>query len=202
MRWTGVAAVVVLWSTQTVAVARSGFDLLGARPLSELVNRPGGAWPFSVGLISSAVLFLVFLVYLRRTYPVGRAFTAVMAVGMAGQLIAGILPIGGEGVVSRVHVTSALVLGASIPVLMWRFAADQPTGAWRTRCYGLFWLEAMACAVGIVLSRRHVAPLAEILPALAFHLWVFVVTIAAAPARADAPVQDSTVSRVARMSSP
>lgn len=202
MRWTGVAAVLVLWSTQALAVSRSGFDLLGERPLSELVNRPGGEWLFPLGLVAAAVLFLVFLGYLRQAYPVGAAFTIAMAVGMVGQLIAGILPIGGDGWVSRTHVISALVLGASIPVLMWRFAADQPPGAWRARCYRLFWLEALACAAGIVLSHRHVAPLAEILPALAFHLWVFVVTLAAPLTVDDRQAQVSTVSSVARMSSP
>lgn len=99
-----------------------------------------------------------------------------MLVGMASQLIAGVVPIGGTGTASRIHVAAALTLGASIPVLMWRFAADQPSGAWRRWCYGLFWLEAAACAVGITLSRNQVAPLAEILPALAFHVWVATVT--------------------------
>lgn len=202
MRWTGVAAVLVLWSTQALAVSRTAFDLVGERPLSDLVNRPGGEWLFPIGLVVAAVLFLVFLGYIRTTYLVGAAFTIAMAVGMTGQLVAGILPIGGDGWVGRTHVISALVLGASIPVLMWRFAADQPPGPWRTRCYRLFWLEALACAIGIVLSRRHVAPLAEILPALAFHLWVFVVTLAAAGPAAQTAGQASTVSRVARMSSP
>lgn len=74
---------------------------------------------------------------------------------------------------------AALTLGASIPVLMWRFAADQPPGAWRRWCYRLFWLEAAACVAGIMLSRNQVAPLAEILPALAFHAWVALVTFGA-----------------------
>lgn len=203
MRWTGVAAVAVLWTTQLLAIALGSFDLAGERPLSELANRSSG-WLFSVGLVVAAVLFLVFLAYLRSVYPVGRAFTLAMAVGMTGQLVAGVLPIGGDGWVSRTHVTSALILGVSIPVLMGCFAADQPPGRWRRRCWRLFGLEATACVLGVALSRAHVAPLAEILPALAFHLWVVVVTVAApVPGDGDGSgAQASTVSRMARMSSP
>ncbi len=206
MRWTGVAAVAVLWSTQALAIVVTGFDLVGPRPLSELANRPSGALLFSAGLVVAAVLFLAFLGFLRQAYPVGRAFAAAMAIGMVGQTVAGILPIGGDGWVSRVHVISALVLGASIPVLMGCFAADQAPGAWRVRCWQLFGLEAAACGVGIVLSQAHIAPVAEILPATAFHLWVVVVTLAAPPPQprpaGGAADQPSTVSRVARMSSP
>ena len=175
-RWTGVAAVVVLWSTQTALVVAGGFDLVGDRPLSDLALGADGRFVFGAGLVVAAVLFVTFLTWLRRRYPVGLACSAAMVVGMAGQLVAGVVPIGGAGTSNRVHVTAALILGASIPVLLWRFAADQPAGAWRRRCYGLFWLEAAACVAGIALSQQHVAPLAEILPAMAFHLWVGVVT--------------------------
>ena len=175
-RWTGIVAVAVLWSTQSVLVVTGGFDLLGERPLSDLALRADGGFVFGWGLVVAAILFVTFLTWLRRAYPAGVAFSVAMLVGMAGQFIAGVVPIGGEGTAGRVHVTAALVLGASIPVLMWRFAADQPPGAWRRRCYALFWLELAACVVGVALSRNRMAPLAEILPAMAFHLWVAVVT--------------------------
>lgn len=199
----------MLWATQLLAISFAGFDLTGDEPLSELANTATG-WLFSVGLAGAAVLFLVFVGYLRRAFPVGMGFSVAMTVGMVGQLIAGLLPIGGGGWVSEVHVMSALILGASIPVLMWRFAADQPAGTLRRRFYGLFWLEAAACAAGIVLSRRHIAPVAEILPAMAFHLWVVVATVAApqrarpheAPGEDRARMQPQMVSRAARMSSP
>lgn len=175
-RWTGVAAVAVLWSTQALLVAATRFDLLGERPLSYLALEDDVGVLFGAGLTVAAVLFVVFLGHLRHRYPVGVAFSAAMLVAMAGQFVAGVVPIGGDGTAGRVHVIAALILGASIPVLMWRFAADQPPGAWRRRGYALFWFEAAACAVGITLSQNHVAPLAEILPALAFHAWVAVVT--------------------------
>jgi hypothetical membrane protein len=177
LRWSGALAVGVLWSTQLVLIAAAGFDLVGDRPLSDLALAPDVGFLFGGGLVVSAVLFAAFQAYLRHRYRLGAAFSVVMLVGMAGQLIAGVIPIGGAGPASRVHVTAALVLGASIPVLMWRFAADQASGAWRRWCYGLFWLEVAACAAGVSLSRIHVAPVAEILPALVFHAWVATTTL-------------------------
>ena len=79
-----------------------------------------------------------------------------------------------------------MLLGISLPVLMWRFAAGQPRGRWRTTAYRLFWLEAAACVVGVLASRAGLATLAEILPAVAFHLWIAMVTASSAgrsPAR-------------------
>lgn len=175
-KWAGIAAVAVLWSTQAVLIVALDFDLVGDRPLSYLALEGDIRFLFGLGLMVSAVLFVTFLNYLRCQYLLGVVFSVTMLVGMGGQFVAGVVPIGGTGTASRVHVTAALILGASIPILMWRFAADQPPGVWRRWCYGLFWLEAGACVTGVTLSRNQVAPLAEILPALAFHAWVAVVT--------------------------
>lgn len=166
-----------LWSTQLALVVTVDFDLVGDRPLSYLALEDAVGFLFGTGLAVSATLFVAFQRHLRRRYRLGAAFSVAMLVGMAGQLVAGVLPIGGTGPASRVHVAAALILGASIPLLMWQFAADQPAGPWRRRCYRLFWLEVAACAAGIALSRNQVAPLAEILPALAFHVWVATVTL-------------------------
>lgn len=180
-RWTGIAAVATLWSTQLALIAATRFDLIGERPLSYLALESDIGFLFGGGLVVSAVLFVAFEWHLRHRYRAGATFSVVMLVGMVGQFIAGVIPIGGMGTASRVHVVSALTLGASIPVLMWRFAAGQPPSAWRRWCYGLFWAEAATCVAGITLSRLHVAPLAEILPALAFHTWVAMVTFGPAP---------------------
>ncbi len=186
-----------LWSTQVVLISAVGFDLVGERPLSYLALEDDIGSLFGVGLAVSAVLFVAFQGHLRHRYRLGVTFSVAMLVGMAGQFVAGVVPIGGTGPASRVHVAAALTLGASIPVLMWRFAADQPSGAWRRWCYGLFWLEAAACAAGIALSRSQVAPLAEVLPALAFHLWVAAVTFGPGPGPGDASC--SAASPYARM---
>ena len=178
LRYTGVAAVVTLWTTLLAATAATAFDLFGERPLSHLGGQPGGAVLFTVGLVASALLLTAFHHHVRTRYPAAPGFSLVMLAGMCGQVVAALVPIGGDPAAHRIHTTSALVLGASLPLLMWRFAAGQSPGPWRRFTYRLFFAEAVACAVGIYLSSRMVAPVAEILPATVFHAWVIVLTFA------------------------
>ena len=184
-RYAGVAAVAVLWASVGAATLRTGFPLLGDRPLSWLAEDPAGAGLFSAGLVVGAVLLVVFALDVRARYPVAAGFTPAMVGGMACQVTAGLVSIGGGLAANRVHTAAALALGISLPVLMWRFAAGQPPSRWRRVAYGLFWAEAAACAVGVVLSRRSVAPLAEMIPAAAFHLWIAVVTLSVSSRRAE-----------------
>ena len=106
----------------------------------------------------TALLLVAFHQWVRSVFPVTRGFSVAMLVGLAGQLVAAAVPIGGNGPAHRIHTTFALVLGVSLPVLMWRFAAAQPAGTWRRLAYRLFWLEAAACAVGLYLSARESPP--------------------------------------------
>lgn len=192
-QYAGIAAVATVWGTLLSATVRTGFDLLGPDPLSYLGTQDRSAALFTIGLAVPAGLLTVFHHEVRRRLPTGWGFSTAMLVGLAGQVVAAFVPIGGDAGAHRVHTTSALVLGASLPVLMWRFAAAQPAGCWRRLCYGLFWAEALVCAAGLYLSSRGVAPLAEILPGAAFHVWVLAVTSAllmADPGRSGpAPVQ-------------
>jgi hypothetical protein len=180
LRETGLAAVAVLWTTLAAGSLLAGFDLLGERPLSDLGTEPPSALLFSAGLAGAALLLVGFHRHVRDRFPVSPTFSVAMLVGMTGQLVAAVVPIGGHGLAHRVHTTSALVLGASLPVLMWRFAATQPAGGWRRLSYGLFWAEVVACVVGLWLSARGVAPVAEIVPAAVFHCWIAAVTLASA----------------------
>jgi hypothetical protein len=179
LRYTGVAAVVTVWTTLLTATVRSGFDLLGGEPLSYLGSQPRSAALFTVGLVAPAVLLTAFHQYVRGRFPVSVGFSLAMLIGLAGQMVAAFVPIGGDATLHRIHTSSALVLGISLPLLMWRFAAAQPPGGWRRRAYLLAWLEAAACAGGLYLSSLSIAPLAEILPGTVFHLWIVVVTLAA-----------------------
>jgi hypothetical protein len=190
-RFTGLAAVAVLWSTLGAATVRSGFPLLGGRPLSWLAADPGGALLFSAGLAGGALLLVAFHGHLRARYRASRSFSIAMLAGLAGQIVAAVVPIHGSPAAERVHTVAALTLGVSLPVLMWRFVVAQPPGRLRRLAKRLFWLEAAACAVGVALSRRSVGPLAEILPAAAFHVWVVALTVTSAgqdgPVRAAQP---------------
>jgi hypothetical protein len=177
-RYTGVAAVATVWTTLLVATAISGFDLLGEDPLSHLGSESRSAALFTMGLAVSALLLTAFHQDVRGRYPVSPSFSVAMLVGLAGQMVAAFVPIGGDPTLHRIHTTSALILGVSLPLLMWRFAAAQPQGSWRRVAYRLFWAESAACALGLYLSARMVAPVAEILPGLVFHVWILAVTFA------------------------
>ena len=180
LRYAGVAAVATLWTTLLTATVVARFDLFGNDPISYLGTRSRSAALFTVGLAVSAVLLTAFHQYLRGRYPVSLGFSLAMLVGLAGQMVAAFFRIGGDPAVHRIHTTSALVLGASLPLLMWRFAAAQPRGPWRRLTYAFFWAEAVACIAGVYLSAMTVAPVAEILPAAVFHAWIVTVTFAAA----------------------
>jgi len=180
-RSAGLAAVAVLWSALAAAALRSGFPLLGDRPLSWMVADPASSVLFRGALIVGALLLVAFHVDVRARYRVGLGFSVAMLGGLAGQLVAALVPIDGGQAANRLHTAAALLLGASLPLLMWRFAAAQPPGSWRRATFGLAGLEAAACAIGLLLSGASVAPLAEIVPAAAFHLWIVVVTLCGPP---------------------
>lgn len=182
LRYSGVAAVVTVWTTLLTATVVSDFDLLGTEPLSDLGSSGEPAALFTFGLAVPALLFAAFHHHLRRRFRVSRGFSVAMLVGLAGQMVAAFVPIGGDPAAHRLHTAAALTLGASLPLLMWQFAASQPPGRWRQRGYRLFWIEVAACAGGFALSSWGVAALAEALPAAAFHAWVLVTTLARQPA--------------------
>lgn len=174
----GPLAVAVLWVGIGLAAWSAGFDLLGPLPLSRLAHAGGLASTlFGPSLVIAGLLFLGSCAHLRARYPVAAGFVALMVLGMVGQIVTGIVPIGPAGSSDPVHVAAGLVLGASIPLFLRRFAVAQPPGPWRQRCLALAWAQAAATVVGIGLSQASVAALAEIVPALAFHAWVLVVAV-------------------------
>lgn len=176
LRFTGVAAVAVLWSGLLVATALADLDLSGQEPLSYLGTRDSSAVLFTATLAVSALLLAAFHQHVRRRFPVSTGFSAAMLTGLAGQLVAAFVPIAGDPTAHRIHSTSALVLGASLPLLMWRFATAQPVGSWRRLAYGFFWAETAVCLLGLHLSGAVSAPGPEILAAAVFHAWVLTLT--------------------------
>lgn len=170
-------AVTVLWVGIGAAAVRTGFALTGDLPLSRLAHESGGRMLFGPSLVVASVLFVIFCIEVRRRYPVGRGFTTLMVSAMAGQFVAGVIPIGTAGTSNPLHVAAGLLLGAAIPLFLWRFAAGQQPGRWRLTAYTLFLAEAVASVAGVALSQQGVAALAEVVPAVFFHLWVVVVTV-------------------------
>ena len=187
LRFTGLFAVGTLWLSLGVGSALAGFDLLGHRPLSHLGVRPSSDLLFSAGLAAAAVLFIAFHGYVRWRFPTSLGFSVAMVGGMAAQVVAAFVPVEGSALDHRVHTVSALALGASLPLFMWRFAAAQPAGPLRRTAVRLAKAEVAACVLGVWLSRGGVAPLAEIVPAAVFHAWVAVLTLWPGTGRAPGP---------------
>lgn len=159
---------------------RTGLGLFGNRPVSYLGTDATSALVFRAGLIAAAGLMTGFAWFVADRFSAPPSFLVAFLAGLAGQVVAALVLLTGPGPSHGVHTVAGLVLGASLPALMWRFAAGlSGPGARRRRLesYALCWLEVAACAVGLLLSASGRAPIAEIIPALAFHLWVAVVTV-------------------------
>lgn len=159
-----------------LGMRRTGLGFSDDRPLSYLGTDPRSLVLFRGGLLVAAVLLVAFAWSVHREGSPAAGFLPAFLVGQAGQVVAALVPIDGAGGADEVHTTAGIVLGLSLPVLMWRYAAGQRPGAHRSRAYTLVWVEVAACVAGVVLSRAMRAPLAEAVPATGFHLWIAVVT--------------------------
>ncbi len=177
MRYAGVVAVAVLWTTVLVGMGRTGLRVADERPLSYLGTVPRTALLFRVGLIAAAALLSGFAWAVHRLLARATGFLTVFLLGMACQAVVALVPLEGGGASERLHVPAGIALGLSLPLLMWRFAAAQVPGRWREVGYGLMWLEVAGCIAGVALSRAGRATIAEAVPAALFHLWVIVVTL-------------------------
>jgi len=176
LRWAGAAAVAVLWTTVGAGMALTGLGFFDEKPISYLGTDARSVVVFRVGLLLGAALLAAFSFYVRNIFSAPVSFLAASLIGLAGQVVAALVSISGPGLAHEIHTAGGLVLGVSLPVLMWRFAAGLAVGHWRLTAYRLCWLEVTACAFGLLLSYWGKAPIAEIVPAGAFHLWIAVVT--------------------------
>lgn len=157
-------------------MSRTGLSFLDDRPISYLGTDSRSALLFRGGLILATILLVAFAAVVSRRLVRPTGFLPVFLVGMAGQAIVATVSIAGEGAAHAVHTTGGIVLGLSLPLLMWRFAAGQAPGRWRRQSYALMWLSVICSVAGVALSRAHLATVAEVLPAVAFHLWIIVIT--------------------------
>jgi len=177
LRYAGLGAVATLWVCVGAGMYRTGLGFADERPVSYLGTDPRSALLFSGGLIVAALLVAGFAWFVWERFRAPNSFLAVTLIGLVGQVVAAVVPLEGHGVGRGVHTLGGIVLGLTLPALMWRFASGLPPGRRRAQAYGLCWLEVAACAAGIWLSRSGRAPIAEIVPALGFHLWIIVVTV-------------------------
>ena len=185
-RTTGTLGVAIIWIGVITSMQRAGLSLIDNRPLSYLGVAPDSARIFSVSLLVSAVLFVLFGLYVRRVYDVHNKFFLYLLIGQIGQVIAAVSPYGKDSPWRLVHTVAAFVLAFSLPLLMRQFTITQ-TGKPRYRLFrGLLRLEQVTFIVGIGLFifTKGIAPLGEALPAVGYHLWIIAVAIVA-PSRRD-----------------
>jgi len=176
LRYAGVVAVAVLWTTVTVGMHRTGLRVADERPISYLGTVSDAVQLFRVGLIAAAGLLCGFAWAVHRRLARSTGFLTVFLLGMGCQAVVAVVPLTGDGASRPIHVAAGIALGLSLPLLMWRFAVAQERGRWRAVAFGLMWLEVAACVAGVALSRAGRATFAEAVPAALFHLWIIVVT--------------------------
>ncbi len=176
LRYSGPAAVFVLWGGILQSMRLAGLSFFSSLPLSKLGVSKRSDFIFGATLIISAVLLMLFCLYLNKTFRVGRKFTVVFMIGQVAQIVAALVPYGGAS--KNIHSVAAFVLAFSLPILIWLFAKTQ-TGRLRKLANKLFWVELAFFIVGIgtfVLTNK-VAPLAQALPAVGFHIWLIALAI-------------------------
>jgi hypothetical protein len=188
-----VAAVVVLWASIALGMARTGLGFFEDRPLSYLGTDAKTSLLFTAAMVVSAFLFAGFYLFVYDRYAASRSFLVVGFAGLLGQVVAGLVPLSGPGASHAVHVTGGIVVGLSLPLLMWRFAASQPRSSWRRKNYAFVWFEVAACIIGVLLSRSMRAAIAEIIPGAGYHLWILVVTIRSPTTTTPPPSPRETV---------
>ena len=176
LKYCGVFGVLTLWSVTLFGMLSSGLGLLDTRPISYLGVAPDSATFFNGGLFTSAVLFLLFGLYLYRKFQPSRIFIALFVVGQIAQIIAAIFVY--EGTFKLVHTVAAFTLAGAIPFHMKYFALSLQQGDIRQKALWLFKAENWFFIVGIgaFVFATGISPLAEILPALPFHAWIFYLT--------------------------
>ena len=176
----------MLWTTLPAGMVRAGLGVGDDRPISYLGTDPRGVVLFRVGLLVAALGFSIFALVVGRRLERPASFLIVFLAGQACQAVVAVVSIDGPN--HRVHTTAGIALGLSLPLLLWRYAAAQPPGRWRRHSYSLLGLEVGGCILGVTLSALGLAVIAEVAPAVAFHVWVIVVALRW-PAWAESVVQ-------------
>jgi hypothetical membrane protein len=176
--YTGLLGVLILWVSISIAMYRAGLDLISNRPISYLGVYAPTKLLFSFALISSALLFMVFAIYIYRLYKVRNKYLAYFLIGLLGQCMTALIP-DSSGSPRTVHVIAAFTLAFSQPLLMREFLLSLNNNAHRKLFLSLLRLDYLFFIVGIGLFIfvHGVAPLGEALPTVGFDIWVIVLTI-------------------------
>jgi hypothetical protein len=160
---------------------RAGLGLVDERPISYLGVAPETSVLFSLTLLTSATLFLMFGYFVKRVLQGSRKFWAFLIIGQIGQLIAAVVPYGDNSQYRLIHTLAAYTLAFSLPLHMWEFTRSQERKPHHQLYTRLFYLELVLFIIGIGIFSftEGIAPLGEAMPTLGFHAWIIALTIVA-----------------------
>ncbi len=173
-RFCGALTVFILWSSILIAINKINLSIFENKPLSSLGTQAESAPYFTGGLLIAVLSLILFVIYLHQNYRINRSFLIFLTVGQLGQIIAAIIPYGGDQPGRGIHSIAALTLAFSIPFMLLSFARAQTDEEIRRNAFLLMSLEIVAFIIGIGMFTFTFkgAPLGQIFPVVAFHVWL------------------------------
>ena len=171
-RIAGPGGVLVLWAGVSTSLILAHMSIVAPRPLSYLGINPRTALVFNISLFVASLFFLAFFRYVYRNFSTSRSFAVAFIVGQFCQMIVAIVPVQGSGHSHAIHTAAGLTLGISLPIVIWRFAKSQTAPTLRRYARLFSYIELVLCIIGVILSRNTIGPLAEILAAVGFDVWI------------------------------
>lgn len=117
--YAGIATVLILWSSISIGMLRSGLHFIDMRPLSYLGTDYRSDWLFSSGLILAAITTMIFGGYLVKKFNAVRWFLYVLFIGQASQVVAALVPYSKVSSTRLIHTIAALMIAITTPVFMY-----------------------------------------------------------------------------------
>jgi hypothetical membrane protein len=177
--YSGLGGVLILISGVVWAMRRAHLGLIDPRPISYLGLYSNTKLIFSVSLIVSALLFIIFGLYVARIYRVRRLFLACYIIGQICQIIVAVIPDRSGSSLKIVHTVAGFTLAVSLPFLMRELVYQKHRRSFDRRLFVILYrLEQIMFVIGIGLfvSVKGIAPLGEALPTIGFDSWVLCTT--------------------------
>ncbi len=176
--YSGVLGVLFLWTFILIGMYNTGLGLIDDRPISSLGVNHESRFLFTWGLIGSALLFTTFAYYIKDAFHTNQKFVVYFLIGQVGQVVAAIVPYGQNNPYRIIHTVAAFILAFSLPFLIYEFAKSQKRDRSKqifTRSV-YFELLLFSVGIGLFIFTSGIAPLGQALPAIGFHIWIFIVT--------------------------
>jgi hypothetical protein len=179
--FSGGAGILMLWSLVLVAMHKAHLKLFDARPLSYLGVDPQTRSLFCIALTTSAVLFIVFGLYIRSRFSVSNRFMAYLLIGQACQIIVALVPDRAGSSFKIIHTIAGFTLAVSLPFVLSQFARSQQGDKYYTlyTCLLRFEQCAFVVGIGLFIFVAGTAPFGEALPTFGFDIWIITLTYTA-----------------------